>query len=335
MADRMMYSNSPRSTFGSRGALAASAMVETHGGEGLEWFVLGANGEELGPFNFRVVRAKLRIGVFQSDSYVWREGMDDWGMAKDQYLFANCINYVPMGGNAEAGTNLYQNSLPTNGTMKASSVDVDSEDVRKELRFSTGIKASKSKLDEKNSVVTGDEWFYINKDRSEEGPCTKDELQILFDNGDIDGASWVWNYRKQPEWAMIMNCSQLKSLFISKDGNTEEHKTDKTDRKRTVRREFMTRQELEDDDSDSDIERDNPDSSLGYQDSRQPAQGPTETRTNGEISEKGTNIPARFKNLPAAVFASNQKQSNDQMNRITKSEAEIRGRMPPPPPQGR
>ena len=68
MADRLLYSHSPRSTFGSRGALVASAMVETHGSEGLEWFVLGPDGEELGPFNFRVVRAKLRIGVFAADS---------------------------------------------------------------------------------------------------------------------------------------------------------------------------------------------------------------------------------------------------------------------------
>ena len=118
MADRLMYSNSPSSTFGTRGALAASAMVETHGGEGLEWFVLGSTGEELGPFNFRVVRAKLRIGVFPSDCYVWREGMEDWGKAKDQHLFANCIDYVPMGvggDDKDEGTTDFTRSYSANG----------------------------------------------------------------------------------------------------------------------------------------------------------------------------------------------------------------------------
>ena len=102
-------------------------MVETHGSEGLEWFVLGADGEELGPFNFRVVRAKLRLGVFAADAFVWREGMPDWGAAADEKLFAACIGYRPLRQGAE-------HAGPEAGAADGAGLVEDTELVKKQLR---------------------------------------------------------------------------------------------------------------------------------------------------------------------------------------------------------
>ena len=328
MADRLAYSFSPRSTFGTRGALAASAMVETHGGEGLEWFVLGENGDELGPFNFRVVRAKLRIGVFSSDVLVWREGMRDWAPARDQHLFASCIDYTPLQTDDDDG----DAAAARDGTVK------------KELRFNLSSSGVGGSADRRNGGYSsrrtpplpsasssggggGDAapWYFINGRREEEGPCTRDELELMLMLGeDVDETTWVWSYGAQPEWTRAKDAPALKTAVAraARAKETAAAKTPSTMQQGT-RREFMTRDALEEEESDDGD--DNMDEKT--------ANGTHENGSNGSdaftpsakkqssrgYGRAGSVLPKRFESLPSALTAAAVARD---------------AHLPPPPPPG-
>eukprot|EP00241_Pyramimonas_parkeae_P020982 CAMPEP_0114320616 /NCGR_PEP_ID=MMETSP0059-20121206/26051_1 /TAXON_ID=36894 /ORGANISM="Pyramimonas parkeae, Strain CCMP726" /LENGTH=129 /DNA_ID=CAMNT_0001448065 /DNA_START=73 /DNA_END=459 /DNA_ORIENTATION=+ len=67
-----------------------STAGEDLGGEG-EWFYIGAHGQEHGPVNFRVIRAHLRLGLLNSKSLVWTEGLEGWLAADSISVFRGCI----------------------------------------------------------------------------------------------------------------------------------------------------------------------------------------------------------------------------------------------------
>ncbi|XRB12057.1 GYF_2 domain-containing protein [Pseudoscourfieldia marina] len=73
-------------------ASAGTSSSMSMGDEHERWFFIDNMGAERGPFNFRVVRAHLRLGILNGDTMVWKEGQHDWMPAREVAVFHRCLN---------------------------------------------------------------------------------------------------------------------------------------------------------------------------------------------------------------------------------------------------
>ena len=200
------------------------------------WYTAVEGGAQQGPWQFRVVRAHLRLGVLNGDTLVWKEGMPDWLPAKEVAVFHRCLNKtstrsgleLPGKHTAEAlakFTDDFHRMQQTDHIMPSFSSAIHHNNPPK-LRggdlFANRTPAPPAPAAATNALwsrappppphaADNAEWFYLAPGGAEVGPVSTAEMRRVLASGEAGNAPWVWSATAQPEWTPAENAPALRA----------------------------------------------------------------------------------------------------------------------------
>ena len=191
-------------------------------GRAQRWFFRGADGIDQGPVNFRVLRAYIRLGQVTLEARVWREGEQEWHLARDVSIFNSCTPGLPRSGEVadlmeETGKRIYeaQTVFATGGgTPLFPRTPASPGAVHLPATSGRGTSAEVAR-GEGGEGPDGAEWFYIDAEKEYRGPLDNAKMKELLRTGVVSDDTWVWSELAQSEWAQMKNASTLGKMRVS------------------------------------------------------------------------------------------------------------------------
>lgn len=192
------------------------------GGRPQRWFFRGPDGIDQGPVNFRVLRAYIRLGQVTLEARVWREGEQEWHLARDVSIFNSCTPGLPRSGEVadlmeESGKRIYeaQTVFATGGGTPLFPRTPASPGAA-HLPATSGRGASAGDArGEGEEGPEGAEWFYIDAAKEYRGPLDNTKMKELLRTGVVSDDTWVWSEVAQSEWAQMKNAAALEKMKVS------------------------------------------------------------------------------------------------------------------------
>ena len=175
--------------------------------------------------NFRVLRAYIRLGQVTLEARVWREGEEEWSLARDVSIFSGCAPGLPRSGEVsdlmeETGKRIYeaQTVFATGGGTPLFPRTPASPGPGAQLpatsgRQDGGVEGAASAPQE--DAPEGAEWFYIDAAKEYRGPLDNAKIRELLRTGVVSDETWVWSEVAQGEWAQMKSAPALEKMKIS------------------------------------------------------------------------------------------------------------------------
>ena len=172
--------------------------------------------------NFRVLRAYIRLGQVTLEARVWREGDQEWHLARDVSIFNSCTPGLPRSGEVadlmeETGKRIYeaQTVFATGGGTPLFPRTPASPGAA-HLPATSGRGASAGDArGEGEDGPEGAEWFYIDAAKEYRGPLDNTKMKELLRTGVVSDDTWVWSEVAQSEWAQMKNAAALEKMKVS------------------------------------------------------------------------------------------------------------------------
>ena len=168
-----------------------------------------------------MLRAYIRLGQVTLDARVWREGEEEWNLARDVSIFSGCAPGLPRSGEVsdlmeETGKRIYeaQTVFATGGGTPLFPRTPASPGLGAQLPATSGRVEGVANAPQEDAPE-GAEWFYIDAAKEYRGPLDNTKMRELLRTGVVSDETWVWSEVAQVEWAQMKSAPALEKMKIS------------------------------------------------------------------------------------------------------------------------